>query len=105
MATLKYQAIEVNGGGFYLAVFENGECIYFHWSTSTVGHLAGDIKALNEGAHPLKDGWEGNSEDPDAKYDDLVADDYGWEIVADNNGIYPERMGGAASEAFEIEEE
>lgn len=63
-----------------------------------------DIQALKNGDNPATD-WDGNEDNPQAVYDNIVSFEYGWEIVADNDGIYPDKMGGAACLEFGIEME
>ena len=58
-----------------------------------------DIILLRNGADPVID-WEGNEENPQAVYDNITSFEYGWEIVADNDGIYPDKMGCAARKEF-----
>lgn len=55
------------------------------------------------GVHPVDDGWETQDdvEDPQAWYDALrVGQANGGVIVADELGIYPDRMGRAAQRAL-----
>ena len=49
--------------------------------------------------------WDGNEENGQECYDDLTSSEYGWKIIADNEGVYAERMGAAGQEAFSICEE
>jgi hypothetical protein len=63
-----------------------------------------DIQALKNGDNPATD-WDGNENNPQAVYDNIVSFEYGWEIVADNDGIYPDKMGCAARLEFGIEME
>ncbi len=101
----KYEVIEDNGGGLHLVIFAtNGEVEYLHsgYEYGTSGRLINDLKALNKGDNPVID-WEGNEEDPQAVYDNITSFEYGWEVVADNYGIYPRKMGCAACIEFGIE--
>lgn len=36
-------------------------------------------------------------------YDDITSFEYGWEIVADNDGLYPSLMGLAAQKEFQAD--
>lgn len=114
-----FKAIEDNGGGLALVVFaEDGETIeYIHTSYEySPGQLSKDLNRLENGDDPAKD-WDGNELTDEAitstmdEPEDLESwfpwdqKDIGWKTVADNNGIYPEDMGGAAREEFGIEEE
>lgn len=101
----KYQAIEDNGGGLMLAVFYGDVITYMHDDYEyNVGQLSRDIENLKAGDNPLLD-WEGNVEDPQAAYDNVTSYEYGWEIVADQDGIYPDKMGRAAKIEFGIIDE
>lgn len=103
----KYEVIEDNGGGLTLAVFnENGDVDYLHsgYEYGTSGRLINDLEALKNGDNPVTD-WDGNEENPQAVYDNITSFEYGWEIVADNDGIYPNKMGCAACIEFGINRE
>lgn len=76
--------------GLSLVTFdENGNVDYFHsgYEYGTPGKLRNDIENLKGGGDPIRDGWDGNEEDPQASYDSTTSFEYGWEIVADNDGI------------------
>lgn len=98
-----YQVIEDNVGGLHLAVFDvQGDCIYFHSGYEfCCGQLTADIAALQSG-EPALGQWEGNSDDPAGEYDHITNYEFGWSIVCDNNGIYPESMRSAAKIEFGI---
>lgn len=103
----KYQVIEDNGGGLTLAVFnENGHVEYLHngYEYGASGRLLEDLENLKNGDNPVID-WEGNEEDQQSIYDNITSFKYGWEIVADNNGVYPHNMGNAACMEFGIGKE
>lgn len=99
----KYQVIEDNGGGLTLVVFgNNGNVEYLHsgYEFGSRGRLLEDLENLKKGDNPIVD-WEGNAENPQQEYDNcFLSFEYGWEIVADNEGVYPDKMGGAACEEF-----
>lgn len=99
----KYEVIEDNGGGLTLVVFnENGEVEYLHTGYEyVIGKLSDDLKYLKDGDDPAND-WDGNEENPQEIYDNITSFEYGWEIVADNDGIYPNKMGIAACLEFKI---
>ncbi len=100
MSERTWQVIEDNGGGLTLVVLEDARAIYLHSGYEHVpGQLTEDLKGLSEGDKPEED-WEGNSEDPVAEYADFLAHDTGWEIVADEEEVYRERMGAAAEREF-----
>lgn len=108
---MNYKVIEDNGGGLALVVFaEDGETIeYIHSGYEyNPGQLTEDLEALKNGDDPAKD-WDGNELDSTEGMEnpeDLESwfpwsqKGQGWEVVADNDGIYPEDMGGSASREF-----
>jgi len=106
---LPYQVLEDNGGGLHLAVFDSDDkCI---WYASGYEHnpsgLREDIAALKEGSHPVADEWEPNLPEgytPQQLYDDLTSCEYGWEIIADDVGTYPERMGASGCAVFGLDD-
>lgn len=108
----KYEVLEDNGGGLHLAVFseDEKEVVYFHSGYEYYpGELLESIEAICEGAQPELE-WDGNcggyeneyGENPQELYDDITSDEYGCEVIADNEGIYPEKMGAAACLEFNI---
>lgn len=106
----KYQVIEDNGGGLTLIVYgENGEIEYIHTGYEYYpGQLLNDLEALKDGDDPARD-WDGNDlyttgmEHPEEleSWFPWEQKGIGWEVVADNDGVYPEEMGEAASIEFE----
>lgn len=100
----RYKVIEDNGGGLTLYVFAaDGNVEYAHDYEGS-GCLLHDIEAIGNGADPAHD-WDGNAEDPQAYYDSITSFEYGWEVVADNEGLYPEKMGNSALLEFGIDRE
>lgn len=107
-----YKVIEDNGGGLVLVVFaQDGETIEFIHTgyQCNPGQLTEDLENLKNGDDPAED-WDGNelgSELP-KDFESWFPWDQkgvGWEIVADNDGMYPEDMGAAAMKEFKISEE
>ena len=98
----KYEVIEDNGGGLTLVVFDtDGNVEYLHSGYEySVGALQADIASLVEDDAST---WDGNDEYPQVTYDDMTSDEYGWKIIADNDGIYPDEMGIAGCKEFGIE--
>ncbi len=105
---LSYQVLEDNAGGLHLAVFgaDGDECI---WYTSGLEHLPprevqAMLAALRDGADPVEAGWEMDLPDgctPQQLYDELTGyDPATWRIIADDAGVYPERMGAAGRYVF-----
>ena len=98
---LRWQVLEDNGGGLQLAVFEGGRVIFYgHGYEHNEDGLRSDIEALREGQHPIRGGWEMPVDDPQAAYDELTSYEYGWAVVADDEGVYYDRMGAAAQRVF-----
>jgi hypothetical protein len=99
---MTYQVLEDNGGGLHLAVFdENDEVIYMHTGYEfSRGTLSECLEQLMLGEDTAN--WEGNEDDPAAMYEDLTSNEYGWEVVTDENGVYPAKMGFAARKEFGI---
>lgn len=107
---LGYQVIEDDAGNLFLAVFDGDDdnCIWFaHSYELNPDGLREDIAALKEGSHPIADRWESNLPDcctAQQIYDELTGYEYGWEIIADDAGVYPERMGAAGRAAFGLDD-
>lgn len=111
-----YKVIEDNGGGLILVVFAQDEetIEYIHTGYEyNPGQLIEDLDNLKKGDDPSED-WEGNELDSTEGMEnpeDLESwfpwnqKGTGWEVVADNDGIYPEDMGAAARVEFGIKEE
>lgn len=119
----KYMVIEDNGGGLTLVVFsEDGETVeYVHSDYEyNPGWLSEDLKRLKNGDDPAKD-WDNNMMDDEEaisaakEYCDAEPSELefwfpwsekgtGWDIVADNEGIYPKDMGSSAMEEFGVKE-
>jgi len=108
MRAYSYQVIEDNAGGLSLTIFdENANAIYHHFGYEViVGSLRSDLAELSTLPVDISQ-WEGNEEDLVTCYNDFKAsqEGMGWNVVADEDGIYPEKMGTAAKLEFEIDEE
>lgn len=104
----KFNVIEDNGGGLTLVVFkekEYGEISYIHTGYEYYpGDLKKDIELLKNGADPAQE-WDGNELENLEKFP-YMKNPYdfenwfpweqkglGWDIIYDNDGIYPEKMG------------
>lgn len=106
----KFNVIEDNGGGLTLVTFvENGNIDYLHTGYEYCpGQLQDDLKELERNV-PIKF-WDGNNlhtldtENPEDMESWFPWEEkgIGWDIVADNAGIYPEVMGTAALIEFNI---
>lgn len=106
---IKFEVIENNGGLVSLVVFGvDGKIEYVHTGYEyaeqfTPSQFAADLEALRDGA-PVSD-WDGNEDDPQGWYDDLLSFSRGrdWEVVADNDGLYPDKMGNNSAELFGVD--
>ena len=101
----KFNVIEDNGGGLTLVIFDDSdEVSYLHTGYEyIIGQLTNDLKELANGSDPST--WDGCEENPQEIYDNIISFEYGWKIIADNNGIYPEDMGAAGCLEFKIRRE
>ena len=104
----KYEVIEDNAGGLHLVVFDEQGRVKFYGSgyEHIVEHLQEAIKALKSGDDTSS--WDTSGltlEEMQEYYQCLVGFRHGWAVVADQDGIYPEKMGQAAKIAFGIEPE
>lgn len=100
----KFEVIEDNGGGLTLVVFATSEetVEYIHTGYEYYkGSLMEDLANLKNDANPAEE-WDGNMENPQEVYESFLNAE-GWEVVADNDGIYPDRMGLAACAEFGVE--
>lgn len=101
---ITYQVLEDNAGGLHLAVMENGRVIYYAYGYEHIEDgLRSDLVALRNGEHPLIDGWEtpDDVDDPQMAYESLrVGEVNGAKVVADQDGVYIDRMGRAARRLF-----
>lgn len=101
----KFVIIEDNGGGLTLIIFDDNDSnkvSYLHTGYEYIlGQLTNDLIELANGADPST--WEGCEENPEEIYNDFLFHEYGWEIIADNDGLYPSKMGAAGRLEFGIE--
>ena len=95
-----FEVIEDNSGGLQLFVYgDDGDVVYAASDFEYVpGNLAEAMKALWNGADPIADGWDIQYKDPQEFRNEFTEQSQrngGWELVADENGVY-ELMSGAA---------
>lgn len=95
MNTISYNVIEDNAGSLYFFVWENDILIY--GSPMLAEDVAGAIANVENCRS-----WESLSDDAAELYDTITGYDYGWEVVADENGVYSSVMGASACEAFAL---
>ena len=58
---------------------------------------------MYSGRHPLQEGWESylpKGYTAQRLYDELTSSEHSWQIIADDAGVYPERMGVAGRMVF-----
>lgn len=110
----KYEVFEDNGGGLHLAIFsENGKNVVFFHSDYEYNHgqLQEDLEAIADGAAPENE-WDGNcggseweyGTDPQTLYNEISSSEWA-DLIADNDGIYPNKMSGNARYEFGISDE
>ncbi len=100
---MDYYVTEDKAGGLHLFVFEGEDCLFARSAyEQNPGQLLMDITALGRGEDPRR--WEGGSNDPKAKFDELEQFPIGLKVVAERVGnrsrLFPERMGTAAMKEF-----
>lgn len=96
----RIEAIEDNGGGLHLAVFEGDSCTHFFSGFEFGGARAPSMQdeiagAVADGVY----GWDGDAEDAKAAYDSITSHPYGWKMIAEWDGgglsVYEDDMGTA----------
>lgn len=94
-----FKVIEDNAGGMYLFFFSGDTVILGveNIELATPGDL--DNITLDEAKT-----WDSQLSDPQVTYDDITSHEFGWKVVADDKGIYPERMGRAAQRVYQVED-
>ena len=101
----KFVIIEDNGGGLTLVVFDDNDSNKVVFLRSEyeyiLGKLTNDLIELANGSDPST--WYGCEENPEEIYNDFLSHEYGWEIIADNSGLYYSKMGAAGRLEFGIE--
>lgn len=106
---VKFGYYEDNGGGLHLYVFADVNVIAGYTNLEYAGTGEWDNVKAGMMTDPLKEigGWVSDSrlENPQEHYDELTSYDFGWQLVASEKGLYPDRMGAAARKYFGIESE
>lgn len=101
-----YEVIEDDNGGLYLFVFNDDGSVKYFADGYENNHekLMDDIESLRDGDDTSV--WYNKGmtqEQMQEVYDGFLKRDNGWDVVADQDGIYPEMMGAAARKAFKKE--
>lgn len=94
----KFEVYEDNGGGLHLVVWDKTKPYVFHGYEYAHGNLANDLKTLKDEGFNIKH-WD-NEEDGKAFLKEVQQSQYGYQLVADNEGIYWDDMGSAAKNEF-----
>jgi hypothetical protein len=112
---MTFEVIEDNAGGLYLFVFgTDGDMAYAcmgYEHDRTPGNLRQCVEELRDLGITAVDAWEGNREPwdgLDVTPEESYATLHGWvdegmggaQIIADQDGIYPDRMGAAGKREF-----
>jgi hypothetical protein len=90
-----YQVIEDNAGGMYLFFFDGNKVILGVENIEFVTPGDLDNVTLDEAKT-----WDSQLDNPQSHYDNITSYEFGWQVVADQNGIYPAAMGRAAQIAY-----
>lgn len=98
---MRYQVLEDNAGGMHLFFFtEDGQVIL---GVENIEHVQpGDLDNVTlENART----WDSQIENSQKAYGEMVGFEFGYQVVADQYGVYPDRMGRAAQRVYGIETE
>ena len=103
---MKYQYIEDNGGGLYLFVFDDENCVVdgienLEHATHGEWYLVND--SLNHNAIDEIELWEGHLQDPRKEFDCFMASPFGCSVVCQDGELFPDRMGRAAQFYFGVD--
>lgn len=96
----KFAVYEDNGGGLHLVVWDKTKIYAFHGYEYAHGNLAEDLKTLLNKGFNINN-WD-NEEDGKSFLKEVENSQYGYELVADNEGIYWDDMGGNAKYEFKV---
>ncbi|MGP1493953.1 MAG: hypothetical protein ACTTIS_01210 [Streptobacillus sp.] len=96
----KFEVYEDNGGGLHLVVWDKNKIYVFHGYEYAHGNLAEDLKTLLNKGFNINN-WD-NEEDGKSFLKEVENSQYGYKLVADNEGIYWDDMGGNAKYEFKV---
>lgn len=94
----KFAVYEDNGGGLHLVVWGKNKIYSFHGYEYSHGNLANDLKTLLK--YGMQENEWDNKEDGKEFLKEVEKSQYGYKLVADNEGIYWDDMGGNAKYEF-----
>jgi hypothetical protein len=96
-----YQVIEDNGGGIYLYWFdETGQVILGLENVEYAQPGSCDNMDFDDIRR-----WERQLDSPQSHYDELASYEFGWQVIADQDGIYSDRMGRAGQILYQVEQD
>lgn len=93
-----YQVIEDNAGGMFLFFWRDGKMVL---GLENIEHAT--PHDLDNITYRDANTWDSQLDDPQEVYDSITSHEFGWKVVADNRGVYPDRMGRAAEIIYGIE--
>ena len=100
---ITYKVLEGNNGALFLIIYKGEDIIYFHDDYEySKGQLIEDISNIY--TTDISD-WDGNrmNECDMEEFDNEM--ELGWlEVIADEKGIYPDKMGLSGKREFDIED-
>lgn len=96
----KFAIYEDNGGGLHLVVWDKNKIYVFHGYEYAHGNLAEDLKTLLNKGFNINN-WD-NEEDGKSFLKEVESSQYGYKLIADNEGIYWDDMGGNAKYEFKV---
>lgn len=95
-----YQVIEDNGGGMYLFFFDGDDKVVLGLENIEFA-APGDLDNITLDEAQT---WDSQLDNPQAAYDDITRYEFGWKVVADQNGVYPDGMGRAAQIVYGVDD-
>lgn len=103
----KFVIIEDNGGGLTLVVFDDNDSnkvVFLRTGYEYIlGLLTSDMIELGNDSDPST--WYSCEENLQRIYNDFESHECGWEVIADNKGLHPHKMGAAGRREFGVEKE
>lgn len=93
-----YKVIEDNGGGMYLFFFDDDGRVILGIENIEFAQ-PGDLDKISFDEAKT---WDSQLDEPQAVYDNITSYEFGWVVVADQDGVYPDRMGRAAQLVYGV---
>ena len=101
MTTVDYQVIEDNSGSMYLFFFDKNDKPILGIENIEYAQ-PGDLDNITLSEART---WDSQLFQPGKAYNNITSFNFGWQVVADQDGVYPDRMGRAAQILFKIDAE